>query len=63
MNSLKTICYSVCPLSIAAAGTLCLLAVWGGIEGDTVWRASATAAILGTASAGIALTSDYFRRS
>ena len=60
MNIIKKICFIACLLCLGAGVFVSILAVWGAVGGDAVWKMLTTIGILFGGTCGLEGICAYF---
>lgn len=57
MDKTKQICFCVCMVCLAISVAVGLIAIWGNVDPDTLWKCFLSIALLFLASAGVGAAS------
>ena len=60
MVDIKTICFWICIACLFSGVLVSILAVWGAVGGDAVWKMLTTVGIMFGGACGLAGTCAYF---
>jgi 4-hydroxybenzoate polyprenyltransferase len=60
MDTIKKVCFIVCLICLAAGVLVSILAVWGAVGGDAIWKMLTTFAIIFAGGVGLDVICSFY---